>query len=118
MTTMDLVRQFRRGAVALHVLHHASEGDVHGAWLSAELARHGYRISPGTLYPLLHRLEADGLIAGRDALVDGRVLRRYHATARGRRVLTQLRGVISELADEVGASRVPRRPSKRRAVRR
>jgi len=100
---VDLVRQFRRGAVALHVLHHADERDVHGAWLTAELARHGYRISPGTLYPLLHRLESDRLLRGRDEVVDGKVLRRYRATAQGRKALHQLRGVIGELADEVAA---------------
>ena len=41
---------FWRGAVELHVLHHAAERELHGAWMAAELARHGYAISPGTLY--------------------------------------------------------------------
>jgi DNA-binding PadR family transcriptional regulator len=105
---MDLVREFRRGAVALHVLHHASADEVHGAWLSEELARHGYRISPGTLYPLLHRMAAAGLIDGRDEVVAGRVLRRYRATKRGDKALAELRGVIHELAAEIdpdGATR-------------
>jgi PadR family transcriptional regulator PadR len=100
---MDLVRDFRRGAVAVHVLYHATEGGVHGAWLSEELARHGYRISPGTLYPLLHRLEDGGLIVGADEVVAGRVLRRYRATRRGERALAGLRTVIAELATEVDA---------------
>jgi DNA-binding PadR family transcriptional regulator len=100
---MDLVRQFRRGAVAVHVLHHAAEGEVHGAWLSQELARHGHTISPGTLYPLLHRLEREGLITGRDVLSEGRVLRRYRATASGRKTLRELRVVVEELAEEIGA---------------
>ena len=55
------MREFQRGAVRLHILHHAAEAEVHGAWLTHELASHGYRISPGTLYPTLHRLEAEGL---------------------------------------------------------
>ena len=109
---MDLVRDFRRGAVAVHVLHHAAEGDVHGASLTAELARHGYRISPGTLYPLLHRLVDAGLITDREELVDGRVLRRYRATRAGEQALTELRLSIRELANEVGA--VSRPPSRRR----
>jgi PadR family transcriptional regulator PadR len=100
---MDLVRDFRRGAVAVHVLHHASAGVVHGAWLSEELARHGYRISPGTLYPLLHRMAEAGLITDTEEVVDGRVLRRYRATRKGQKALAELRGSIEELADEVGA---------------
>lgn len=45
------MREFQRGAVRVHILHHAAEHDVHGAWLTAELARHGYDISPGTAVP-------------------------------------------------------------------
>jgi len=85
----------------VHVLHHAAKGDVHGAWLTEELARHGHRLSPGTLYPLLHRLEDEGLLVGRDEVVDGRVLRRYRATKQGRQALAELRHVVAELAGEV-----------------
>jgi DNA-binding PadR family transcriptional regulator len=98
---MDLEREFRRGAVAVHVLHHASEGAVHGAWLSEELARHGHRISPGTLYPLLHRMVDAGLITGRQEVVDGRVLRRYRTTRSGKQKLAALRVVVRELAAEI-----------------
>jgi len=98
---LDLVRRFRRGAVSVHVLHHAAKGDVHGAWLTEELARHGHRLSPGTLYPLLHRLEDEGLLTGRDEVVDGRVLRRYRVTKQGRQALAELRQVVAELAGEV-----------------
>lgn len=52
------MREFQRAAVRLHILHHAADNEVHGAWLTQELSRHGYRVSPGTLYPTLHRLEA------------------------------------------------------------
>ena len=97
----DHVRQFLRGAVQLHVLHHAAEGDIDGAWMSAELARHGHRISPGTLYPTLHRLEADGLLASRSTVVAGRRHRTYRATAAGRRALAEMRRALRELADEV-----------------
>jgi DNA-binding PadR family transcriptional regulator len=110
---MDLLRDFRRGAVAVHVLYHATEIEVHGAWMSEELARHGYRISPGTLYPLLHRLEDARLIAGRDEVVNGRVLRRYRATARGERALAGLRLVIAELAAEIAAPSARRTPTPR-----
>ncbi len=108
---LDVVRRFRQGAVAVHILHHAEEGDVHGAWLTEELARHGHRLSPGTLYPLLHRLEDEGLLAGRDQVVDGRVLRRYRATPKGRKALAELRRVVVELAGEVAVPN--RRPAGR-----
>jgi DNA-binding PadR family transcriptional regulator len=95
------VREFLRGAVQLHILHHAAEREVDGAWMSEELARHGHRISPGTLYPTLHRMEAEGLLASRAEVVDGRRRRRYRATRQGRRVLAQTRRALRELADEV-----------------
>ncbi|MGW4967099.1 PadR family transcriptional regulator [Nonomuraea sp. NPDC004186] len=47
------MREFQRGAVRPHILHHAAEQDIHGAWMTEELKRHGYAISPGTLYPTL-----------------------------------------------------------------
>lgn len=95
------MRQFLRGAVQLHVLHHAALEDIDGAWMSQELARHGYQISPGTLYPTLHRMEAEGLLVSREELVEGRRRRRYRATGEGRRVLEQTRRALRELADEV-----------------
>lgn len=98
---MDIVRDFVRGAVAVHVLHHAAETGVHGAWMAHELSHHGYSISPGTLYPLLHRMERDGLLASRREVADGRARRRYVATRAGRRTLSKLRAAVAELADEV-----------------
>lgn len=98
---MDVVRDFQRGAVRLHVLHHAAEGDVSGVWLSDELGRHGYRISPGTLYPLLHDLEDAGLLVSHERVERGRVLRYYAATDEGRRTLTDARTALAELAREL-----------------
>lgn len=95
------MREFLRGAVRLHILHHAAEQGVHGAWLTTELARHGYDISPGTLYPTLHRLEADGLLTSEQQVVDGRVRRVYEATRAGRTALDADRKALAELAREV-----------------
>lgn len=95
------MREFQRGAVRLHILHHAEAAEVHGAWLTGELANHGYRISPGTLYPTLHRLEADGLLSSTQRVVDGRARRVYRATAAGRRALADDRRALAELAREV-----------------
>lgn len=76
------MREFQRAAVRLHILHHAADNEVHGAWLTQELSRHGYRVSPGTLYPTLHRLEADGLLVSEQRVVDGRARRVYRARDR------------------------------------
>lgn len=86
----------------LHVLHHAADdGGVHGAWMAAELARHGYQISPGTLYPTLHRMEGEGLLRSSTEVVDGRTRRVYTITPAGRRALRDAKRLLAELADEV-----------------
>jgi DNA-binding PadR family transcriptional regulator len=95
------MRDFLRGAIALHILHHASEHEIHGAWMSAELAEHGHRVSPGTLYPTLHRMEADGLLRSREQVVEGRRRRLYAITRDGRSALAEARRSLRELADEV-----------------
>jgi DNA-binding PadR family transcriptional regulator len=95
------MREFLRGAVRLHILHHAAQGEVHGAWMAAELARHGHRISPGSLYPTLHKMEGQGLIRSHHSVVEGRVRRAYMATAKGRRVLESTKRQLRELAREV-----------------
>jgi DNA-binding PadR family transcriptional regulator len=95
------VREFQRGAVRLHILHHAAQGEIHGAWMTEELAHHGYDISPGTLYPTLHRLEAEGLLTSQQRLVNGRTRRIYTATEAGRQALAEDRRALAELAREV-----------------
>jgi DNA-binding PadR family transcriptional regulator len=73
-----------KGLIRLHVLHHASKEEFFGQWMIHELARHGYRLSPGTLYPMLHALERQGYLKSRKER-SGRTFRRlYRATALGR----------------------------------
>ena len=98
---MDVVREFGTAAVRLHILHHAAGGEIHGAWMTAELAEHGHDIAPGTLYPLLHRMEQAGLLSSRSETVDGRRRRLYRATTEGRAVLGRCRAALAELAAEV-----------------
>lgn len=95
------MREFLRGAVRLHILHHATQGTVHGAWMATELAHHGYKISPGSLYPTLHKMETEGLITSHPQVVDGRARRSYVSTAKGRRELAAAKKQLRELADEV-----------------
>jgi DNA-binding PadR family transcriptional regulator len=98
---MRSVREFLRGAVRLHILHHAASGELNGAWMADELGRHGYKISPGTLYPTLHRMEEEGLLSSRKELRNGRVIRLYLATDLGTATLAEEREVLAELAHEV-----------------
>ncbi|KPC71751.1 PadR family transcriptional regulator [Streptomyces sp. NPDC006349] len=95
------MREFQRGAVRLHILHHAAQEEIHGAWMTAELASHGYKISPGTLYPTLHRLEADGLLTSQQRVVDGRIRRVYRATEAGKQALADDQRALKELAREI-----------------
>ena len=85
----------------MHILHHATQEPIHGAWMSTELAKHGYDISPGTLYPTLHRMEKDGLLVSSKSTVDGRVLRTYTSTGAGVEALRDGQRAIRELAREV-----------------
>ena len=71
----------------LHVLHHAAREPVHGTWLIAELQKHGHDVSPGTLYPILHSMEGNGLITSEHNVIDGKRLRRYVITDQGRAAL-------------------------------
>jgi len=48
------------GLIRLHVLHHAAREPIFGLGIMEELARHGYRLSAGTMYRILHGLERKG----------------------------------------------------------
>ncbi|HEY91306.1 MAG TPA: helix-turn-helix transcriptional regulator [Dehalococcoidia bacterium] len=94
-------REFFLGFIKIHILYHAAREPVFGMELAGELARHGYSISPGTLYPTLHRLEKEGYLNSDKKVVNGRVRKYYRATPEGKRVLEQARGNIRELVTEV-----------------
>jgi DNA-binding PadR family transcriptional regulator len=85
----------------LHVLHHASEEQIFGLGMMKELARHGYAIGPGTLCPLLHRLEEGGSLVSRAEVVGGKTRKHYEVPAKGRPVLQKIARKTVELADEV-----------------
>lgn len=90
------------GFIRLHVLHHAAgEGGVVGNWMIEELRRHGYRLSPGTLYPILHGMEEDGWLKARQEVGGGR-RRIYRITRAGRKALGVARARLGELLHEVG----------------
>ena len=89
------------GLIRLHILHHAVREPIFGLGMIQELGRHGYRLSAGTLYPVLHSLEDAGYLRSRERLVDGRFRREYRATPAGRRALTDARAKVKELFGEM-----------------
>lgn len=89
------------GLIRLHILHHAVKEPFFGLWMKEELEEHGYRISPGTLYPLLHGLEKKGLVTSFEKR-DGKTSRRfYKATPAGRAALVEAKKKVKELHDEI-----------------
>jgi len=110
-------RQFFGGSIRLHILHHAAQEQVFGQGLIEELGRHGYRLSPGTLYPILHRLEREGYLRSKPKLVGGKKRRMYSATAAGASALIASKAKVVALLEELleGEAtylRVARQPKK------
>ena len=96
-----LDREFFLGFIKIHILYHASKEAIFGVAITEELARHGYNLSPGTLYPVLHRLEKVGYLESTSQVVNGRVRKYYLATAEGKRALEESNKKIKELVAEV-----------------
>jgi PadR family transcriptional regulator, regulatory protein PadR len=96
-----LFRDLLLGFVKIHVLHHAEQDAVYGVGIAAELARHGYNLSPGTLYPLLHNMEAANFLQREDRIVGGKVRKYYRITPTGRRALKEVREKVGDLVEEV-----------------
>ena len=93
-------RELYSGLVRLHVLHHAATKPIFGLGMMEELGRHGYRISPGSLYPLLHGLEKKGYLRCTEQR-NGRSLRKvYRATVLGRKALAAAKIKVRELFRE------------------
>jgi len=89
------------GLIRLHILHHASEGEVFGLWMIEELGRHGYKLSAGTMYPLLHSLEKRGLLISTEKREGRRYRRLYRITPAGRKALLGAKKKVSELFGEL-----------------
>ena len=93
--------QLYSGLIRLHILHHAAREPVFGLGIIAELARHGYDLSPGTIYPMLAGLERKGYLASTTERVGRSARRVYRATPAGRRALKAAKGQVRELFREL-----------------
>ena len=98
----SITREILLGFWKVHILHHAAEAPLYGQWVIRELRRHGYEISPGTLYPLLQRMVRHGWLQRSASKETGpRARKNYHLTKEGRRVLRVVRKLVEEMHREV-----------------
>jgi DNA-binding PadR family transcriptional regulator len=89
------------GLIRLNILHHAAEAPLYGSWIAEELAHHGYKLSAGTLYPILHGLESKAYLRShleRDGKSGRRV---YKITPLGRKALHSARRRVQQLFGEM-----------------
>jgi DNA-binding PadR family transcriptional regulator len=96
-----VLRHLFTGFVRLHILYHAAEEPICGVEIMAELRRHGYRLGPGTLYPILHQLQEARYLTSEETVVSGKRRKNFRITRRGSRLLREARQKLRELAGEV-----------------
>jgi PadR family transcriptional regulator PadR len=96
-----MLRDLTLAVIRIHILYHATRAPIYGAWMLEELTRHGYQLSYGTLYPALHKMEAERLLLREERREGGRVRKYYVATEQGHDALQEARRVIAELQREL-----------------
>jgi DNA-binding PadR family transcriptional regulator len=95
--TENRYQDWLSGFIRLHILHHAAKEPLIGHWMIEELRRHGYRLSPGTLYPMLRGMEQKGYLRSTEKREGRRFWREYRATASGRKALAAAKAKLREL---------------------
>ncbi len=96
-----ILRKFFLGFIQIHILHHAKKEPFYGAWMIEELREHGYDMSPGTLYPILHNMESSNLLVKEEITVDGKIRKYYKITELGEKVMEEARKKAYELFKEI-----------------
>ncbi|GMQ64939.1 PadR family transcriptional regulator [Vallitalea maricola] len=98
----SISKRLFQGFICLHILHHASKEPIYGSWMLEELSEHGYKLSPGTLYPILHNLEKEGFINHYNEKVKGKIRKYYSITEEGKKELKESKRYLAELIAEIG----------------
>lgn len=96
-----MIKNMLSGFVRIHILHHASLEAIYGVEIIKELKRHGYRVGPGTVYPVLHQMEDDGYLLAEKVNVEGRIRIYYQITEKGNQILSESKKWLRELVEEV-----------------
>lgn len=94
-------KELYSGLIRLHILHHAVHEPIFGLGIIEELARHGYKLSPGTLYPMLHDLERKGYLHSTEERSGRHSRRIYRATLLGKEALEDAKQKVRELFGEL-----------------
>ncbi len=97
----QILRKLFLGFIQIHILHHAKKEPFYGVWMIEELREHGYDMSPGTLYPLLHSMESKELLEKEEKNVEGKIRKYYRITELGNEVLSEARKKAYELFKEI-----------------
>ena len=85
----NLILEMRRGVIVLAVLSQCNQ-EQYGYSLMKSLSEKGLEIDQGTLYPLLRRLETQGLLSSSWRLEDARPRRYYMISQEGLEILPKL----------------------------
>lgn len=96
-----MIKNLYNGFIRIHILYHAVDEKICGIDIIKELQRHGYTVSPGTIYPILHKMNQDNFLVAHNETVSGKRRIYYRATSQGEKILEQAREKIKELYDEV-----------------
>ncbi len=94
-------RDLYSGLIRLHILYHAGEGPIFGLEIIEELGRHGYKLSPGTIYPILHGMKENGYLRSETEVVSGHVRQMYKITPKGKKALEKAKNKVQELFGEL-----------------
>jgi len=98
---VPVLRKLLLAFIQIHILHHASKEPIYGTWMTEELKSHGYDVSAGTLYPIFHNLEKEGLLSAKNKNVNGKIRKYYDITEKGAGVLAEAKLKIKELTHEL-----------------
>lgn len=96
-----VLRKLFLGFIQIHILYHGNKEPFYGAWMIEELQEHGYKVSAGTLYPMLHSMEKDNLLCVENRNVNGKIRKYYKTTDLGKEVLEEAKNKAYELFKEI-----------------
>ena len=99
-TIDNLILELRRGVIVLAVLSQLDE-EQYGYSLIKRLSENGLQVEQGTLYPLLRRLESQGMLQSDWRIQADRPRRYYLISPEGRKILPRLKeewsGIVNML---------------------
>ncbi|MEJ6950701.1 PadR family transcriptional regulator [Natronospora cellulosivora (SeqCode)] len=96
-----VLRKIFLAFMRIHILHHAKKEAFFGLWMIEELKSHGYNISAGTIYPILHKMEKDKLLKTNEKNIDGKIRKYYSLTEEGDKILQEAKNKTKELFYEI-----------------